>query len=578
MTSAVEGDVQFYSESLNLSQFSGERHESVMLDYFRRKYADKRLDLIVAVFSSTLDFLLRHREEVFQTIPIVFCGVDTSELTRKMIRPDVTGVLARRDYAPSVELALSLQPNTRNIYVVGGTSAFDVKLQTIARRDLAPLEGQRRITWLTTLGMQDLLKTVATLPPDSVILYLTIFADAAGRTVSPYDALSLVTKAANAPTYVAFDQYVGRGAVGGRVYTMETSGRDAAAMGARILKGEATGHIAVAEAVNYRNLFDWRELERWHIDESRLPPKSTVVFRPPTVWDLYKWYIVAGIILIVLQSALIAGLLISLAQRNRAEKAARESELRRRRAEEEVRQQREELAHALRSATLGELAASFTHELGQPLTAMLSNAEAVRRIRQTDPAHPEIDEALADIAEGAKRAGETIGRLRMLVRKQHAQRTWIDLNELIDEMVRLLRSDLIQKRVEVRLTPGNGLPPVYGDPVQLRQVMLNVLVNSEDSIVSAADGPREIDIRTRLTDDGAAAITVRDTGAGLDESELEHMFERFVTSKPEGLGMGLAISRSIVESHGGRIWASRNERRGITVHIELPVGETVETS
>lgn len=572
--SELKGDIEFYSESLNLSQFASSDHETVMLDYLGRKYAGKHLDVIVAVLSPALDFLMRHRETLFRTVPIVFCGIDSSEVSREIVRPNVTGVLLSRTYAPSVEVALSLNPRTSDVYVVGGTSLFDSKVLKIARRQLAALEDRVRITYLTTLAMDDLLKRISNLPPDSAILYLTVFADGAGRAFIPHDALSLIANAANAPTYVAVDQYVGLGAVGGHVYSTAQHARHAAHIAVRVLKGEPADSIPIAEAVDHTNLFDWRQLERWHLDEKRLPTGSVVVFRPPSVWDLYKWYIVAGVSLIVLQTALIVGLLVNREQRRRAQNAARESEFRRRSAEEELRQQRDDLAHALRVTTLGELAASFAHELGQPLTAILANAQAARRVREANASHPDIDDALADIADAAINGGKTIKRLHTLFRKEHAERTFTDINELIEEVLRLLRTDLIQKVIEVQLTCAESLPPLCADPVQLRQVILNMLVNAEHAIDSAGAGPREIRITTRLTEANRIAITVRDSGVGLDESELQRMFDHFVTTKPGGLGMGLAISRSIVEAHGGRIWATRNPDRGLTLHVELPASQT----
>ena len=570
----LNGNVEFYSESLDLSQFASADHDAVMLDYLRRKYAGKHLDVIMAVLSPALDFLLRHRGSLFQKVPIVFLGVDASEITREIVSHEVTGVLLRRTYAPSVDIALSLNPRTQNIYVVGGTSVFDLKVQAIARRDLSELESRVRITYLTKLAMSDLLKTVSTLPPDSAVLYLTVFADGEGRAFIPHNALSLIAKASNAPTYVAVDQYVGLGAVGGHVYSTTKHATRAAHIALRVLNGEPAAAIPIAEAVDHTNLFDWRQLKRWHIDESRVPPGSLITFRPPSAWDLYKWYIVAGVTVVLLQAALIAGLLVNRAQRRRAQNAARESDLRRSDAEGELRQQRENLVHALRVTTLGELAASFAHELGQPLTAILANAQAAQRLRETKPSHPDIDDALADIADAAISGGKTITRLHRLFRKEQSERTLLDINELIEEVLRLLRTDLMHKGIEAQLTRGQGVPLLSADPVQLRQVILNLLVNAEHAIASAEDGPREIHIATRLSDANHVEISVRDGGIGLPESELQRMFDHFVTSKPGGLGMGLAISRSIVEAHDGRIWATRNQDRGLTLHIELPAAQS----
>jgi PAS domain S-box-containing protein len=254
----------------------------------------------------------------------------------------------------------------------------------------------------------------------------------------------------------------------------------------------------------------------------------------------------------------------------RAEQSARESEQRRWRAEQELRQQRDELAHALRVTTLGELAASFAHELGQPLTAILSNAQALRRILANNGSRQDADEVLADIAAGARRAGDIIQRLQALFRKEQGVRVRLDMNALVDDVLRLLKADLLQKQIQVCFTPAAELPPVLGDSVQLRQVVLNVLVNAGEAILADAGSPREIYVETRRTEHNEVTIIVRDTGVGAAEADLERMFSHFITTKPQGLGMGLAISRSIIESHEGRIWAACNEPRGLALHIVLP--------
>jgi C4-dicarboxylate-specific signal transduction histidine kinase len=220
--------------------------------------------------------------------------------------------------------------------------------------------------------------------------------------------------------------------------------------------------------------------------------------------------------------------------------------------------------------TLGELAASFAHELGQPLTAILSNAQASRRVLARDGSRRDVDEALGDIADGARRASDIIQRLQALFRKERGVRVPLDMNVLIDDVLRLLNADLLQKQIEVRFTPTADLPPVLGDSVQLRQVVLNVLVNAAEAIVAAAGSAREIQVETRCAEGNKVTIIVRDTGAGVAEADLERIFTRFATTKPQGLGMGLAISRSIIESHEGQIHAARNECRGLALHIVLP--------
>jgi PAS domain S-box-containing protein len=242
---------------------------------------------------------------------------------------------------------------------------------------------------------------------------------------------------------------------------------------------------------------------------------------------------------------------------------------RRRQAEEEARRQRDELAHVSRVATLGELTAALAHEVNQPLAAILTNAQAARRLLAASDTG-DLPEILVDISEDAHRASQIIGRLRALFRKQDARSEPVELNALVTEVAGLLRHDFRRKGVSVGFSFATSLPPVAGDAVQLQQVLLNLLLNAADA-VTAGDGPhRRIAVATTPYDAGLVELSVSDTGVGVPESDLERIFAPFVSTKREGLGLGLSISRSIVTAHGGRMWATRNADQGITVHVQLP--------
>jgi C4-dicarboxylate-specific signal transduction histidine kinase len=245
----------------------------------------------------------------------------------------------------------------------------------------------------------------------------------------------------------------------------------------------------------------------------------------------------------------------------------------RRRAEKDVQRERDGLAHALRVATLGELAGSLAHEINQPLAAIASNAQAAGRLLRTDRGDSEVPEVLRDIAADAHRAAQVIRNLRALFRKEPGERHLVDMKALIEEVVaHLLRKDLERRDVRVELALLADSPRVLGDVVQLQQVTLNLLLNACEAMGGDGDR-REVRIEMAAREAGILHIAIRDSGKGVAEADLESIFERFVTTKPDGLGMGLSISRSIVETHGGRIWATRNLERGLTMHIEFPCQE-----
>jgi len=243
----------------------------------------------------------------------------------------------------------------------------------------------------------------------------------------------------------------------------------------------------------------------------------------------------------------------------------------RRKIERTTARQRDELAHMSRVAMLGELSGSLAHELNQPLTAILSNAQAAQRfLAQSPPRVDKLAEILADIVKSDHRAGAVIQRLRSLLRKEDAQRRLLDLNEVVEESLRLLRSDLLSRRVAVDADLAEALPAVSGDRNQLQQVLLNLVINGCDAM-DGREADRRLLVRTRATAQGNVELSVSDRGEGIPAEDLDRVFEPFVTTKSQGIGLGLAICRSIVEAHSGRLWATNNADCGATLHCELPV-------
>ena len=243
----------------------------------------------------------------------------------------------------------------------------------------------------------------------------------------------------------------------------------------------------------------------------------------------------------------------------------------RKRGELEAAQQRNELAHIARVSMMGELAASLAHELNQPLTAILSNAQAAQRFLASNTADlDEVREILEDIVQDNCRAGEVIGRMRALVKKENLQFTTLDLANMVGDVALLLHSDAILHNIRIALDINPGLPPVRGDRVQLQQVLLNLLLNAFDAMKDCAADAREITVRAERDGARLMRVAVCDRGAGVSGDKAEKIFQPFYTTKRDGLGMGLAISRSIIETHGGHLWVRNNADRGATFNFTLP--------
>ena len=242
------------------------------------------------------------------------------------------------------------------------------------------------------------------------------------------------------------------------------------------------------------------------------------------------------------------------------------------RSEQEARTQNAELAHLSRVSMLGELSGSLAHELNQPLAAVLSNAQAgLRFLERSPPDLGEVRESLVHIVDNDKRASEVIRRLRAMLRKDQAEHRALDVNEFVQDALGLLHSELINRNVSVVPRLGAGLPEISGDHVQLKQVLINLVINGCDAM-REIDGAHALTVSTQVVAGNAVEISISDTGAGIPVEDLERIFMPFVTSKAEGIGLGLAICRSIVQAHAGRLWASNNDACGATLHVVLPAG------
>ena len=547
--------------SLVTARFSDENPEAPFVEYLRALFAKRPLDLIVSIGAPAANFVQRNRQRLFATTPMVLMAVDQRRVQYSNLTANDAAVAVRINYLSAFENILQVLPDTKDVIVVVGTSPIEKFWKEAIGKEVEPLANRIKLSWTDELSFEALLKQASALPPHTAIFWELMIVDAAGVVHEGDVPLTRLHAVANAPIFSYDESFFGSGIVGGPLLLMADSSRQAAAVAVRILGGEKPGEIRMPPVQFASPMFDWREMQRWGISESRLPPGSEILFRNPTEWDQYKWQSMLVAAIILVQTALIVRLL---------------SEHRRRTtAEAESLQRVNELARMNRIATVSELSASIAHELRQPLATIVAYGSAGLRWLAREV--PDVDEVRANLQgtiDAANRASVVIDELRAMVRKDNSRQTLVDVNRLLLDTLSLTNHEIQAKNISVQtMLFESSTLLVLADQVQLQQVILNLIVNAIEAMNFMPDA-RELRITSKLHDADGVLITVEDSGPGIAPENLDKVFDPFFTTKPTGMGMGLSICRSIIEAHGGRLWASGVAPHGCIFHIVLPIKPT----
>jgi signal transduction histidine kinase len=559
--------LSIYAESLDITRFMGPRFEGALRAYLREKYSDKPIGVIMVNGQKALELALQLRTQLWSDVPVIFAGVDEETDERLKLPPDVTGTTIRLSLHDSVTVARTLVRDLKRVAIVGNPPERQAIRGRHLEQELQLLARELELIDLTRLPMNELKERVASLPNDTAIIYVGLTTDEAGVAYTSREALIAIAEVANRPIVVQVEIHIGYGATGGIVVRPALIGEEAARLALRVLGGESPSKVPVISGDFVRPVFDWRQLQRWKISDDKLPPGSEVRFRELSMLEQYRWQITAIGAALLIQLLLIVFLYVEHRRRRNAEGVARST--------------LSELAHINRIATAGELSGSIAHEIKQPLAAMVTQANA--GLRWLTRAAPDLDEARAaftKIINSGHNASNVIDSIRMMFKKENPEgaRAPVEINELIRQVLILVQDEQLKYEVSTRTQLTRPLPEVTGDRVQLQQVILNLVKNAIEAMGAVTDRERVLRVKTEIDKSGGVLVSIEDTGTGIDPKHIDRIFNSLFTTKSQGMGLGLAICKTIIEAHDGRIWALSDLHYGSIFQFILPTGRPELTS
>jgi signal transduction histidine kinase len=531
---ALGDRVTIFREYMDLTRISAPDYADLLRAFYRSKYASNTPDVIIAVRGRPLDFLLTDGDELFPGTPIVSAGMATEQLRARALPAGVTGTTLNVKYWPTLTLARTLQPEIDEVVVVTGASPNDRALEALVRNELERHSDTLTFTYLSGLSVDDTVQRVSHLPARTVLLFVSFAQDGRGRSFLPTDAVRLIARAANVPTYVNSEDVLDAGAVGGSLMSFTALGKDAAVAALRVLNGGSESAMPFTESSARAVTVDVRELERWSIPITHVPAGSVVLNRAPTVWEAYRWRIVAGIILLVSQSALIATLLVQRRRRRTAEAGLLSSEARRHTA---VLDERNRMARDMHDT------------LAQGFTGVIVQLQAAEHAR----AHGSSTDMESHITRASELARQSLGEARRSIRAlRPAALESGTLCAALEGMVKQVTADTaLRATFTTRGEPRGAARVSEENLLRIQQEMLtNSIKHSGATAVSA----------TLSFDAEGLRLDVQDDGRGFDPRTRHD-------------GLGLLGIRERVHQLGGQLSIDTHLGGGTRMSVVLPYDE-----
>ena len=566
-------DIALDVEYLDLSRNPSDDYKRQLSQLLETKYRSMPPDIIISTMEFPEARILGAIRPAFPSARVI--SLSAFGMPQDASYPELNDIITVSNepetLGRSIELIAASLPGVKNIFFVNGDTPNEQKDLEEAKAEFKGYGNRFHFSYLSELPVDELLEKLSRLPANSAIFFTTYFQDPQGKMYIPLKILERIHKTANAPIFGTVDTFMGHGIAGGELISAERMGEKAGELAIKVLD-EKRLVGGVSYKISPVTMFDWREMRRWGINEKNLPEGSIVRFRQFSFYEHYRWHLLIGFGFLLLQTALIAFLWITLGRHKRAEKALLS-------AEREKRILEAELHQAQKLESLGTLAGGIAHDFNNILTAILGYTEYVLLDVEQGS---DMESALQQVMTAGKRARGLVGQILTFARKSEGDIKLINVQPIAEEALKLLRSTL-PASIEIKSKMESDAL-IMADPTRIHQIFMNLCVNAAQAM--DGEGVLEVAISGIIHSTGAMGksvvpkpgeyvrISVSDTGSGISEENIVHIFEPYFTTKGvgSGTGLGLSVVLGIVKSYGGEIVVTSRLHEGTTFTVDLPVG------
>ena len=532
-------------EYLDLARSSNDIYIKNIVSQYNEKEKDIKIDLLVTVAPFTYSVLKKFGLEALETTPTIRIELDPREGVLEFpANKNTVEIIVKFRIDETLKHVFELFPDNKNVYVISGNSVMDRYFINLVHMGTHNFN-THHFVYISDIALDSIIKVVRKIPEKSIVFIPVYLSNRNNVPFSTPEAIGLIAGNCSAPVFPIFDSFIKtKGGIGGFIFSYVNAGKEAGRIAGEILNGKNPKQVAVNTSSFYQYIYDWKQLERWHLLHSKAIPADSLFYNEE--FDFlheYKWQIIFVLFILISETLLI----IYLYKLNK-----RQKEIARQKTETENLYR--ELIREDRLSTMVELTASLSHELNQPLTAIQYTAQAGKRFLSSGTLEPKQAEELFDnIIEDDKRAAGLISSVKSMMKLETREQEIVDLNTIIQDTINIFNAEAVRQHIQIKVNHQNGQVHVFGDKVQLQQVLLNMLSNAAIAMEENTPENKIIEI-IQIIKKGSVIVSIRDSGPGIPDSMKEKLFKPFATSRKAGFGIGLAVSRSIMEKHNGEIW------------------------